>query len=74
MWAKGLPSHMLKLSIRVSRCLDGLEIHWRDIRTSEVRSWVNLQPLLWTSYHLFKSSQPISPETAAKNQLFCPRK
>ena len=49
-----------------------LEIHCRDIRTSEVRSWINLQPLLRTSYHLFKSSQPISPETAAKNNCFAP--
>ena len=72
MWAKGLPRHMLKLSIRVSGCLDRLEIHCRDIRTSEVRSWINLQPLLRTSYHLFKSSQPISPETTAKNNCFAP--
>ena len=72
MWAKGLPRHMLKLSIRVSGCLDRLEIHCRDIRTSEVRGWINLQPLLQTSYHLFKSSQPISPETAAKNNCFAP--
>ena len=44
---------------------------FRDIRTSEVRSWIKLQPLLRTCYHLFKSSQsqlnPINPETAAKH-------
>ena len=58
MWAKGLPRHMLKLSIRVSGCLDRLEIHCLDIRISEMRSWINLQP--------------ISPETAAKNNCFAP--
>ena len=61
MWAKELPRRMLKLSIRVSGCLDRLEIHCRDIpmileQAVEVRSWINLLPLLRTCYHLFKSS------------------
>ena len=56
--AKELPRRMLTLSI----------IHCRDIGTSEVRSWINLQPLLRTSYHPHHIAvKPISSETAAKN-------
>ena len=74
MWTKELPRRMLKLSIRVSGCLDQLEIHCRDIRTSNVRSWINLQPLLRTSYHLFKSAQKlllkiILPQDIRKRKL-----
>ena len=64
-------AEVIDQSIRMPRSIL-LEIHCRDIRTSEVRSWINLQPLLRTSYHLFKSSQPLSPETAAKNNCFAP--
>ena len=74
MWAKGLPGRILKLSIRVSGCLDRLEIHCHDIPVilEQVRWGAGLtcsrfcrRVIIFLNHHI--AIKPISPETAAKN-------
>ena len=74
MWAKELPRRMLKLSIRVSGCLDRLEIHCRDIPlileqvgwgAGSTCSRFCGRVIIFLNHHI--AIKPISPETAAKH-------
>ena len=74
MWAKELPGRMLKLPIRVSGCLDRLEIHCCDIPVilEQVRWGAGStcsrfcgRVIIFLNHHIV--IKPISPETAAKH-------
>ena len=73
-WAKELPGRMLKLPIRVSGCLDRLEIHCCDIPVilEQVRWGAGStcsrfcgHVIIFLNHHI--AIKPISPETAAKH-------